>query len=271
MYWSSDLTQTPGPAGDDAGKAEKAAEFYVRNESDPAFLADLQARTSEFFAQRPSFTCRDLAFVTDFPNPGEKNRKVFPAIAKELAEAQNEVLAESPYFVIRKGGMELLDDLHARGVGVTVLTNTLRSTDAGYTVASMNWRLRSLAKTGLNLFGFTAGPVEGQSNRLYAEEPRWGLHSKRAVIDGKDTLVGTYNIDPRSANLNSEVLFICRGNPELAAHVAGSIRERMKHSVELIDKEGRTHVQRLISGASAGQIALYLAIFPIANLFDFLL
>ena len=53
--------------------------------------------------------------------------------------------------------------------------------------------------------------LPAQSTDLGGGTPRWGLHSKRGVIDGDTTLLGTYNIDPRSANLNSELMVVCRG------------------------------------------------------------
>jgi phosphatidylserine/phosphatidylglycerophosphate/cardiolipin synthase-like enzyme len=45
------------------------------------------------------------------------------------------------------------------------------------------------------------------------------VHAKRGVIDGETTLLGTYNLDPRSANINSELMLMCRGQKELAAEV----------------------------------------------------
>ena len=241
LYWQSDLSREPKPVDPDDESMERAHKFRQMDSGDDAFLALVAEKTKDSLSATPTFTCTDLTFVTDFPNPGEKNRKVFPAISAELARVKNEVSAESPYFVIREGGMELLHNLRDRKIAVTVLTNTLRSTDAGYTVASLNWNLSSLAKSGLHLYGFKALPVPGQSNRLGDTESRWGLHSKRAALDRETTMIGTYNIDPRSANLNSELVFICRNNPALANFVL------------------------------EGQVALYLALFPLANLFDFLL
>ena len=34
--------------------------------------------------------------------------------------------------------------------------------------------------------------------------PIFGLHAKSMVIDGEKTVIGTFNLDPRSANLNTE-------------------------------------------------------------------
>jgi putative cardiolipin synthase len=217
------------------------------------------------------FICRDLSFVTDFPNQGEKNRKVFPAIVEAIRTTRSTIMAESPYFVIKDGGMNVLKDIQKRQIQLMVLTNGLFSTDADYAVAALDWRLSSLAETGLQLYAFRGSAVPGQSSEMDSRAVRWGLHSKRAVLDGKHTLIGTYNIDPRSANLNSELLIICKDNPELARAVLKSMEFRKSLSRVVIDEQGQVHDSALTEGGRWTQKIRYLIVFPIANLFDFLL
>ena len=69
-------------------------------------------------------------------------------------------------------------------------------------------------------------PISAAGRRVGA------LHAKRGVIDGDTTLLGTYNIDPRSANLNSELMVVCRGQRDLAAEVLASIAAREAASVQ---------------------------------------
>jgi phosphatidylserine/phosphatidylglycerophosphate/cardiolipin synthase-like enzyme len=38
--------------------------------------------------------------------------------------------------------------------------------------------------------------------------PIFGLHAKSMTVDGKITLIGTFNLDPRSANLNTECISV---------------------------------------------------------------
>ena len=45
------------------------------------------------------------------------------------------------------------------------------------------------------------------------------MHSKRAVIDDDTIMIGTYNVDPRSANLNAELLVVCQGSTALATQM----------------------------------------------------
>ena len=178
---------------------------------------------------------------------------------------------ESPYFVIKSGGYAVLEDLHKRGVRVRVLTNSLASTDASYAVGALYPWLGSLADTGLTLSAYGGKPLPAQSTDLGGGKPRWGLHAKRGVIDGDTTLLGTYNIDPRSANLNSELMVVCRGQRELAAEVLASIAAREAASVRVIERG--TIVQRsgLLGESPLKQRLRFLLEMPIANLFDFLL
>jgi cardiolipin synthase C len=130
----------------------------------------------------------------------------------------------------------VLEDLQKRGVRVRVLTNSLASTDASYAVAALYPWLGSLADTGLTLSAYGGQRLPAQSTELGGGHPRWGVHSKRGVLDGDTTLLGTYNIDPRSANLNSELMFVCRGQPELAAEVLASIAAREALSARVIER-----------------------------------
>ena len=98
----------------------------------PRLLERLRAAGESYRQSHQAHECRDLRFVTDFPNQGEESRNVFNAIVEELRRAKQEAVVESPYFVIKSGGYAVLEDLHKRGVHVRVLTNSLASTDASY-------------------------------------------------------------------------------------------------------------------------------------------
>ena len=268
VYWNSHLSAEPEP--DPTADAE-AAQFFVPKESDPAVLGKLRAAGEGYRRSHKTHECRDLRFVTDFPNHGEASRKVFNAIVEELARAKDEAVVESPYFVIKSGGYAVLEDLHRRGVRLRVLTNSLASTDASYAVAALYPWLGSLADTGLTLSAYGGGPLPAQSTDLGGGHPRWGVHSKRGVIDGETTLVGTYNMDPRSANLNSELMLVCRGQKELAAEMLASIAAREAVSATVIERGTIVHRSALLGDSPLKQRLRFLLEMPVANLFSFLL
>ena len=268
VYWNSRLSSEPEP---EPKPNAEAAKFVLPNERDAALIGKLRAAGEAYRQSHKAYECRDLGFVTDFPNQGEASRKVFNAIVEELGNARHEVVVESPYFVIKSGGYAVLEDLHKRGVGVRVVTNSLASTDADYSVGALYPWLGSLADTGLTLSAYDGKPLPGQSTDLGGGRPRWGLHAKRAVIDGQTTLLGTYNIDPRSANLNSELMVVCRGQRELAAEVLASIAAREAASVRVIERGRIVQRSGLLGESPLTQRFRFLLEMPIANLFNFLL
>ena len=268
VYWHSHLASEPVP---DTTPDAAAAKFVVPDDSDAALIEKLRAAGDSYRQSHKAHECRDLRFVTDFPNHGEASRNVFNAIVEELGRARHEAVVETPYFVIKSGGYAVLEDLHKRGVGVRVLTNSLASTDASYAVGALYPWLGSLARTGLTLSAYGGKPLPGQSTDLGGGTPRWGVHSKRGVIDGDTTLLGTYNIDPRSANLNSELIVVCRGQRELAAEVLASINAREAGSVRVIERGTIVRSSALLGESPLRQRIRFLLEMPIANLFDFLL
>jgi cardiolipin synthase C len=151
------------------------------------------------------------------------------------------------------------------------LTNGLHSTDAFYTVASLFFNAGWLAKTRMTLYAFKGDSIQpDQSPETFGARDRWGIHSKRAVLDDHTVMVGTYNIDPRSANLNSELMVICRNQPELAKEFTQKIQARIAASRLVIDK-GYADRWALLGGSSLKQILIFLIALPVSNLFDFLL
>jgi putative cardiolipin synthase len=268
VYWNSHLSTEPAP---DLSPNAEAAKFVVANESDAAVIEKVRVAGDAYRASHRAHECRDLRFVTDFPNHGAASRKVFNAIVEELGRATREAVVESPYFVIKSGGFAALENLHDKGVQVRVLTNSLASTDASHAVAALYPRLGSLADSGLTLFAYNGKPLPGQSTDVGGGSGRWGVHSKRGVIDGETTLLGTYNMDPRSANLNSELMFVCRSQPALAAEVLASIAARESASAKVIERGAIVQRSALLGESPLTQRLTFLLEMPIANLFDFLL
>ena len=268
IYWNSRLATEPAA---DSAPDEGAAKFVVPRDGDAALLERLRVAGESYRGSHKTYECRDLRFVTDFPNQGEASRNVFNAIVEELGRAKHEAVVESPYFVIKSGGYAVLEDLHKRGVNVRVLTNSLASTDASYSVAALYPWLGSLADTGLTLSAYGGAPLPSQGTNLRGGTPRWGVHSKRGVIDGETTLLGTYNMDPRSANLNSELMLVCRGQKELAAEVLASIAAREAASARVIERGRIVRRSALLGDTPLSHRIRFLLEMPIANLFDFLL
>jgi putative cardiolipin synthase len=270
LYWDSPLAR---PAENleatlDPEELARASRFFLPGERDLALAREVRAAGTAIAARLPRFECRRLSFVTDFPDKGEGNRRVFAMISDLVQEARGDVWVETPYFVIKEGGYALLERARDNGARIKVLTNSLYSTDAFYTVAALYPDLAWLARTGMELHAYGGAPPPGA--RAGAGK-RWGIHSKRAVVDGRTVLLGTYNVDPRSANLNSELVIVCLDNPDFAQAVLESIQERVKRSAQLMGKGAVLDEDALFGQSGARQKLYFFLAMPFASLFDFLL
>lgn len=133
-----------------------------------------------------------VAFLHDPVEPEDGDR-LSVRLAGILESARTSIVIESPYLVPPKQLRELLEKKLAEGVYVQIVTNSLRSTDGVLPQAGYLKYRRRLARAGIDVREYK-GP-----------DP---LHAKSAVIDGRIVLVGSYNIDPRSQNLNTEVMCV---------------------------------------------------------------
>ncbi|MBX9749361.1 MAG: phospholipase D family protein [Roseococcus sp.] len=128
-------------------------------------------------------------------------------IADELRRAEREVLLISPYFVPGRAGLRLLRDLRARGVRVSVVTNSLAATDVVAVHGGYAKYRRALLAAGVRLFElkprWPEGETRGKTSLLGSRGA--ALHTKAFVVDGALGFVGSFNLDPRSAALNTEM------------------------------------------------------------------
>ncbi|RKK02695.1 phospholipase D family protein [Pseudoroseomonas wenyumeiae] len=169
------------------------------------YLQEL-AKSRASFSHVELLAADDAVRVLADPPAKAKGRGVTgcmaPAVGEALMSAQREALVVSPYFVPGEGGMAMFEALVKRGVKVTVVTNSLAATDvvavhAGY--ARYRPRLLELGVTLFELKRTTKrnGGVFGSKGA--------SLHTKALAIDGEMVFVGSFNLDPRSARLNTEM------------------------------------------------------------------
>ena len=139
-----------------------------------------------------------------------------------LDSARESVVIESPYLVPSKALQRGLARTLARGVRVRILTNSLATTDNLWPQAGYAGHKKGLVRSGVELWEY-AGPE--------------CLHSKVAVIDGETVIVGSYNLDPRSEHLNTELALVATDRA-LAGEMLRTMDEHLQQSVR-IDEHGR--------------------------------
>ncbi|MGO4441158.1 phospholipase D family protein [Rhizobium sp. RAF56] len=147
---------------------------------------------------------------------GDAADDVVTFIRERVAELKEELLAEAPYFVLPAGAQATVKALHERSVRVRVLTNSLASNNQLAAHSCYAKTRRRLLENGLELYELrpdTDAFRPGWSIR--SGRARAALHTKAMVFDGRAVFIGSFNLDPRSAVINTEAgLYI--ESPELA-------------------------------------------------------
>ena len=164
-----------------------------------------------------------------------------------LGRPQRELLLVSPYFVPTDSGTETLTELAARGVSVSVLTNSLSATDVPAVHAGYAKRRLALLRGGVKLFELkpdSGAPRSSSGDRGLAGSSGASLHAKTFAIDGERVFVGSFNLDPRSADLNTESGFVI-DSPAMAVRMASGFANQLpKLSYVLrLNEEGRVEWQ----------------------------
>jgi putative cardiolipin synthase len=146
----------------------------------------------------------------------------------------------SPYFVPGEKGTQVLADLARGGVRLRVLTNSLGATDVAVVHSGYAKRRCELARAGVRLYELKPSIVETGARRGKAssDSSRASLHAKTFSIDGRTVFVGSFNFDPRSALLNTEMGLVL-DSPALARRLADSFDAAViPNSYEVRVREG---------------------------------
>ena len=159
----------------------------------------------------------ERGFVSDRPGKNERRLSLgggglsTSALKALLESAREQVVIQSPYVVLSAQAKGIFRKVVARGVRVRISTNSLASTDdvpafSGYHRSQR----KELLRMGLEIFEYRPHPeIERTLMQRYAamkpNPPVFGLHAKSMVVDSKVVFIGTYNLDRRSQNLNTEV------------------------------------------------------------------
>src|SRR6476620_6894050 len=138
------------------------------------------------------------------------------ALRQRASEVEHELLIESPYFVLGDATIERVRQLTARGVKVRVLTNSAASHDVLPALAGYVNTRRKLLKAGIELYELRPDTNMHRDWSVLASKA--ALHAKSLVFDRKSVFIGSFNLDPRSTALNTEI-GVMIDSPEIAGQV----------------------------------------------------
>ena len=136
----------------------------------------------------------------------------------------------SPYFVPTAEGVAWFEDMARRGVKIKVLTNALEATDVPFVHAGYAKRRKALVKAGVKLYELRRSSEAGAGRPPRSQggsgSSGSSLHAKTCGIDRARVFVGSFNFDPRSAKLNTEMGVVIE-SARLAQMIDDVFRDRV--------------------------------------------
>ena len=180
----------------------------------------------------------NIEFISD--TPGKNSNKLFlggggkttEKLAQLVADAKQQIVIQSPYLVLSSQAIKLFKAAIKRGVTVRINTNSMAATDNVQAFSGYRNQRDQLIKMGIEIFEYKPDPhikhaLLKQNPAFYEKPPIFAIHAKTMVVDNKTVYIGTFNFDPRSQNLNTEVGVIVQ-NEDLAAKVQDAIETDMR-------------------------------------------
>lgn len=159
----------------------------------------------------------NVKFLHDPIGAKTRSRNMQDQIIELLESAEKTILIDSPYVVITEKMRDAFSRITARGVKIRMLTNSLASSDSAITQAAYLRYKDFLLSIGVELWEYR-GPDT--------------YHAKSFLIDDKIAIIGSYNLDPRSAHLNTEVA-VAVDDPDAAAELKESMDEHLSQAFKI--------------------------------------
>jgi cardiolipin synthase C len=181
----------------------------------------------------------NVSFISDVPgkNDGAKGLSgggiSTDTLIDLIKNATDSISIQSPYLVTTEVGQRIFGDAIKRGVKVNILTNSLSSTDNFEAFSGYQRDRQKLLDLGINIYEFKPNAairykvMTGALQKEMNYTPIFGLHAKSMVVDKKIAVIGTFNLDPRSANLNTECLTVIDD-----FKIAGNLFARMSEDMQ---------------------------------------
>ncbi len=133
--------------------------------------------------------------------------EIITALQNLWDKTRDNVYLSAAYFVPGQGGLEHMLREENSGVHLTIVTNSLASTNAPTVYAKWEKYRKKLIESGADVYEFmlSAENLRGKRHDRERKQSSFSvLHSKTIVFDDDISWIGSFNLDPRSACFNTE-------------------------------------------------------------------
>jgi putative cardiolipin synthase len=196
--------------------------------------------------------------------PESTETHLLPQIEATLGRPMRELDLVSPYFVPGKEGMQAFAALGKRGVQLRVVTNSLAATDVSPVHAGYKKYRKALLRSGARIYELKPS-AELQNRKEEGDDDdndkydgiggssASALHAKTFSVDRSRIFVGSFNLDPRSSRLNTEMGAVI-DSPTLARRLSEAIDTRVPNDAYEVRLAADGHHLEWIERSSEGNV-----------------
>jgi putative cardiolipin synthase len=161
----------------------------------------------------------------------------------------HEIIIEAAYVIPGPEGVERTRLNKENGIRQRLLTNSLATNDVAAAHAGYAKYRRDLIRNGLELYELRPDAKSVKRNwSLLAGRSKASLHTKAFVADREVVVIGSFNVDPRSTALNTEIVIVVE-SPELATQVLEYMDEGVQPENSyrvILEADAETGTERLV-------------------------
>lgn len=236
----------------------------------PGYLAASVAQAREDLARlwQEALSQRDLSplsadqlipvektvLISGDVSPRPKSPAVYDRLLDLMSRAESRVILQSPYFVMDASMLEGLTAVCDLPTDMVLLTNS--------------------AATGNNIIAsadgvFHRADANGLNAQVLEVQADYSMHTKSILIDDNISVFGSFNVDPRSAYIDTE-LMLAVYSPELNALLEANMLTLLNQAVPVSAQAQEAWPALQPQSPSLGKsLAIYL-LSPLITLFRFL-
>jgi len=157
-----------------------------------------------------------------------------------ILESDKSVFVITPYFIPTEGGLEFWQKVLDKGMSVTIVTNSLASTNHIPVHSGYSRYRKKMVEMGASIYEARVNAVRPGAGNKASSPKSLTLHTKLMLIDERYLFVGSLNLDPRSIEINAE-MGVLIDSPDIAQQFLAGVEQglpALSYKVEL-DDDGR--------------------------------
>ena len=270
-YWNFELSVAAIDMVDIHSFIEKGIDYELNGSQDldlNALFGDLDICASDYDCVKKAFIDEGFSvkgkveFVADKPGKKErigkyKTTTVVNSLLSLLAESENSIIMQTPYLIVQRKGSRIFKRIRRNNPGIEILvsSNSLAAADHVHAYAfSFKNKKKYVKSFRWQIFEFKPAPEDEdkmirpiaavtRSEKYYA-----CIHAKSYIFDDKIAWIGSFNLDPRSSNLNTEVGLVIHDESVAKALKSNILRDMSPQNSWTIGKKKGIPVLSNVSG-----------------------